>query len=427
MSSNSHNSDISDIFSKILHKSRNIFDEIDEKVSKINDKKIYDCGVLDPAKQYGVPSFIYDGLEEYCKSNNFIGYPGNKGEGFFLKSCAEYLDRNFGIELHSESQINITNGSKTDEFIFPAAFLNPGDLIICPTPGYPSFTQGARTFGFELYLTELKEENNFLIDFENIPTEIAEKAKMIWINYPNSPTGVVAPKEWLENLVNWAKKHNIIIAADEVYVDFFYNSDDVKIVSDNIKSISEFSKTENFEHIRGHNSGHSILNITTENVIAFFSLSKRSNMSSFRVGFAAGDSKLIQGLYRLKNLHDDGVPHIIQKIATNAFNNDTHVQKEIYNYCRYKWTNSFSKLIYNKEILPNDEVFLNKGGLFMWQKVPENYTDMEFANELLNQSGIVVIPGSTFNAKMNKYIRIAMSHNINFINEVEEKILSVKI
>lgn len=432
--------------------SRNIFDEIDAKVEQIKSKgiTIYDCGVLDPAKVIGMPNFIYSGIENFIQEKNKFGqpgfgYPGNKGEEFFLQSAMNYVHRNFGVKLDLYKQINITNGSKTDEFIFGRTFLNPGDIVICPTPGYPAFQQGSRFISANVHLAQLNDD--FLIDFDKIPNEIASKAKIIWINYPNSPTGKIASKEWLEKLVSWAKKYNIIIASDEAYVDFFtYNENTIKVaekidyyveqkieknnmhnIDDNIQNINhthEIIQKMIDENKIKHHFGHSILNITTNNVIAFFSLSKRSNLSSFRVGFCAGDARIISAFYKIKNMHDDGVPQFIQRMAANALNDDNHVaiSRELYNYCRYCWSKAFNKTFSIEHTIETNTT----GGLFLWQKTPENMSDHEFAEMLLEKCGIVVMPGSVFNTQMSNFVRLALSCDINFIKNVEKLIMSIK-
>lgn len=552
-------------------KSRNIFDEIDEKVKQMmeNGKSVYDCGVLDPAKSVGMPSFIYEGIEDFIGENHVFGkpgygYPGNKGESWFLNAAKSYLDRHFGIGCDDETPLishsdddcvddnytndnsanmhlsfNITNGSKTDEFIFARTLVNSisfsntshtpntldtpdtfddsknsmynslysnhsenktlnneksdnntSDIVICPTPGYPAFRQGAAFISANIYLSELNED--FLIDFEKIPEKIARKAKIIWINYPNSPTGRIAPMEWLQKLVKWAHDRNIVIASDEAYIDFFTSTENTQKVikafsqyrhsayeleisysetSQAISSQSASSRTpvsqelisqvdlqKGYEIVRNmlrsgdlkKYLGHSILNITHKNVIAFFSMSKRSNMSGSRVGFCAGDSRIISAFYKVKNMHDDGVPQFIQKMSENALNDDEHVivARELYNYCRYIWTCALSYYVkciekhaeyaykyrgkagyekFERDSCRDDvefwQNFESVGGLFLWKKTPKDISDYDFADSLLNL-GIIVMPGSVFDKNMNGFVRIALSCDVKFIHDVEKIIIS---
>lgn len=418
---------LSELF-KISSSKSNIFDDADKKI-KSEKREIYDCGVLDPAKASGIPSFVYEGIEEYIKSYSNCGYPGNKGEEFFISACYDYLKRNFDISLDSSNMINITNGSKTDEFIFSRLLVNPGDTVICPTPGYPSFRQGVAFASGNIHFVPLSKDDGFLLNFKNIPLDIARKAKLIWINYPNSPTGAAANIDWMTELVDWARENEIVIASDEAYIDFAYFHDDVVNVDENFCNELDVQVKEFLSIIFSVDllnnmkilatkcrKNLSILNITTENVIAFFSLSKRSNLSSFRVGFAAGDEEIISSFYSLKNMHDDGVPHVIQHMASKALMNDEHVEKSrmIYNYCRFIWSYCFNQNI-------DLNTFDIQGGLFLWIKVPDGINDNEFARILFDVGGISCICGSAFG--MNDYIRLALSADLNFVHKVAQNIL----
>ena len=188
------------------------------------------------------------------------------------------MKKRFSVDLDSETEISSNIGSKESIFNFPEAFINPGDLVICPSPGYPPMKTGTIFAEGTPYFVPLLEKNNWLIDFESIPEEIAQKAKIIWLNYPNSPTGAIANREYYEGLTGWADKNNVIIAADEgCYIDIYFDEKPI-----------------------------SILEVAREGIVAFYSLSKRNNMTGYRVGFVAGDSKVIDIYKRLKTNIDSG-------------------------------------------------------------------------------------------------------------------------
>jgi LL-diaminopimelate aminotransferase len=365
-----------------------IFITIEKKILALRQAGIdvFDYSILDHGIDIGIPDIA---LNINIKNYKYGGYPGNIGKKDFLHSVANYFNRNFKLNFNEETEINITNGTKTDEFIFTRALLNPGDLAICPRPAYPAFADSVKFCSGKMHVIHLTAENDWLLDFHSIPENVAKEAKCIFYNYPNSPTGASVTRAWLEEFVEWAKKHEIIIVSDEVYSDFIFDGR---------------------EHI-------SPLHISKEGVIGFFSLSKRSNMTSMRVGFAVGDSRLIAALRHIKTMHDDGVPQCIQDMAIAALNDETHVQifKKGYSYCREQLANAFVKYF------DCPRIDLSKhAGLFLWQRVPKTMNGVEFAEILLQNCAIVVIPGSVFADHCGNYIRIAMSSNEEFIDKTIE-------
>ena len=213
-------------YSRLIKKTENYaFAEIDDQVNQLKLKgvKVIDFGVGDPKSP--TPNFITKNLSKFAKDRSVDGYPNCTGELEFRQACAHYMKREYNVELNPTNEISSTIGSKEAIFNFPIGFINPGDLVICPTPGYPVYKIGTKFRNGEVYFTPLLERNNFLIDFSLIPSSIANKAKVIWTNYPNSPTGVSAPKEWLQTLISWAQHFNVIIAADEgCYNDIYFKT-----------------------------------------------------------------------------------------------------------------------------------------------------------------------------------------------------------
>ena len=276
-----------------------VFDQIDEKVLALKQQGIdvIDFGVGDPAKLNAPPQYAIDALSQHAVAHRLSGYPDYRGTEKFRHACCGYMQREFTVALDPKTELIATIGSKEAVFNFPRVFLNPGDIVICPTPGYPPFHLGTKAAHGNPYYVPLLEKNNFLIDLKAIPKEIVKQAKIIWINYPNSPTGATAPASWYRQLIDWAQQHDIIIAADEgAYIDLYYNQKPT-----------------------------SILEIDKKNVVVFYSLSKRNNMTSYRVGFAAGDRKIIEGMVKLKSYQDNGVPQFIQDTAAQVFDDSEFV------------------------------------------------------------------------------------------------------
>ena len=367
-------------FSKLISKAASYpFAEIDKKVASLRDKgvDVIDFGVGDP--QSPTPDFVIENLSKCAEKRKSYGYPSYIGDMSYREACVEYMKRDFGVDLDPQTEISSTVGSKEAIFNFPLGFINEGDIVICPTPGYPVYKTGTEFALGTPYLVPLLEKNNFLIDFEAIPEDIAKKTKVIWTNYPNSPSGVEAPLEWLENFAAWAEKYNIIIAADEgCYIDIYFGK-----------------------------RPHSILEVKKEGVITFYSLSKRNNMTGYRVGFVAGDAKIIEGFRKVKTNIDSGTPVFVQDVASIALRDTAHVQKmcEEYKAKRDILNEAFASV--GLERSPSESTF------YLWQKAPEGMNAVEFAMKLIDL-GIVVTPGSLISDEIDghnpgdKFVRFAL-------------------
>ena len=369
------------------------FAEIDKKADSLRKKgvKVIDFGVGDPKSP--TPNFVIDNLSNFAKNRASSGYPSYIGNINYRQACAKYMKREYNVDLNPETEISSTIGSKEAIFNFPTGFINPGDVVICPTPGYPVYKTGTKFRNGKVYFTPLLEKNNFLIDFALIPDSIAYKAKIIWTNYPNSPTGASAPKEWLQVLVSWAKHFNVIIAADEgCYNDIYFEEKPI-----------------------------SLLEIQKEGVITFYSLSKRSNMTGYRVGFVAGDERIISGFKKVKTNIDSGTPTFIQDAASLALNDQVEVLKmrEEYKKKRDIMTDALTSC--GLEAPKGDSTF------YLWQKVPKELNSIKFAKALV-ELGIVVTPGQLISDEADginpgqNFVRFALVPSIEEITEAAARI-----
>ncbi|MFA6918075.1 MAG: aminotransferase class I/II-fold pyridoxal phosphate-dependent enzyme [Candidatus Gracilibacteria bacterium] len=373
------------------------FKEINDRVQQLKDKGIkpIDFGVGDPTDP--TPDFVINALEQAGKKHAKTGYPSYIGSDEFRKAAANYMKRNFGIDLNPVTEISSNIGSKEAIFNFPQAFINPGDIVLIPSPGYPPMKTGTIFAEGVPYFVPLLEKNNWLLAYASIPEEIAQKAKILWINYPNSPTGAVADENYYKGLIDWAHKHNIIIAADEgCYIDIYFGKKPI-----------------------------SILNVAKEGIITFYSLSKRNNMTGYRVGFVAGDEKIIDIFKSLKTNVDSGTPSVMQEAAIVALNNDNHVAE-----MRKLYQQKADILI---EALSSIGLKTHKpeATFYIWQKVPDGMSDIEFATKLLDPTiGIVVTPGSIISDACGKinpgsgYVRFALVPNLEEVKEAAAKIKS---
>lgn len=399
------------------------FKEINDKVDALRAAgiKAIDFGVGDPSEP--TPDFVINGLEAAGHKHAKTGYPSYIGSKEFRQAAAGYMKRRFGVSLNIETEISSNIGSKEAIFNFPEGFINPGDVVIIPSPGYPPMKTGTIFAEGVPYFVPLLEKNNFLIDYEAIPSDICEHAKIIWINYPNSPTGAVADRGYYEGLIKWARKNNIIIAADEgCYIDIYFDS----------------------ASGRAGEKPMSILEVEREGIITFYSLSKRNNMTGYRVGFVAGDNAIIDIFKKLKTNIDSGTPSVMQEAGILALNDDKHSEKmrKLYGEKR--------EILFKALEAIGLEVMKSAATFYVWQKIPREFfkytmgngandnmfdSGLEFAKKLLDPKiAIVVTPGSLISdecdatsphsRKINPgegYVRFALMPTVEEIEETEKR------
>jgi LL-diaminopimelate aminotransferase len=335
------------------------FAVLEAKVAELRARgvAVVDLGVGDPTDP--TPDFVIAALAAAARDRASAGYPSYVGEPAFRQAAAAYMAREFGVALDPEREITSTVGSKEAIFHFPLAFVDAGDVVICPTPGYPPYKNGAAFAGAEPYFAPLTEDNDFLLDYEAIPAEICRRAKIIWTNYPNSPTGKTAPREWLAGLWAWARRHDIIVAADEgCYIEIYFGEKPA-----------------------------SILQLGREGVAAFYSLSKRNNMTCYRVGFCAGDEEVVAAFRRVKTNLDSGTPTFIQDAATAALADTAHAAAMREEYRRARETMRAALAAAGLPPCAGEATF------YLWQKAPPGLTGEELASRLL-EAGVVVTPGA---------------------------------
>jgi LL-diaminopimelate aminotransferase len=378
------------------------FAEVQNAVNALKDQGItpIDFGVGDPIDP--TPDFIREAMKKGADDFASAGYPSYVGRQDFRKSVAEYSRLRFGVELDPETEITSTVGSKEGVFNFPEAILDPGDVVLIPSPGYPPYKRGTLFAEGSSYFYPLLAENNFFPDFDSFPAEVLEKAKILWLCYPNNPTGALATREFYEKAIAFAKEHDIIIASDECYTDI-YLTDEAPL---------------------------SILELAKENIITFHSLSKRSNMTGYRIGWVAGDPEIVAAFKKLKTNIDSGTPDFIQSAAIAALGNNDHVvtQRSLYRERAQVLTQAF------KEI--GLEPAVPQGAFYLWQRVPQGMTSVEFAQKLLSpEIAMVVTPGAWISDECTQpngdvinpgegYVRFALVPSLAQTKEAAEKLVA---
>jgi LL-diaminopimelate aminotransferase len=327
------------------------------------------------------------------------GYPSYIGAPEYRQACADWMKRRFGVDVDPATSISSTLGSKEAVFNLHAGFVDPGDVVIGPNPGYPPYERGALFAGGEHYPYPLRAGNGFLPELAAIPDEVAERAKVLWICYPNSPTGAMAPASFFEAAATWCRERDIVLASDEAYSEIWFDGEP-----------------------------HSALEFGLENVLSVFSLSKRSAMTGYRVGWVAGDPDLVATFRKVKTNIDSGTPTFIQDAAIAALADEAHVEtfRDEYREKRDLLVSAFTKLGLPDCTPPST--------LYIWQRVPEGITSLEFAKRLLSPDvGIVVTPGPWISSEDSGgnpgegYVRLALVPTLEACGEAAERLARLSI
>jgi len=375
------------------------FAEVDRLVTKLREQGVtpIDFGVGDPTVP--TPETIRDAMKAAADARATSGYPSYIGAPEYRQACADWMSRRFGVDVDPATSISSTAGSKEAVFHLPAGFVDPGDVVIGPNPGYPPYERGALFAGGEHHPYPLRAENGFLPDLAAIPDEIASRAKVLWICYPNSPTGALAPASFLEAAAAWCRDRDIVLASDEAYSEIWFDREPA-----------------------------SAIQFGLENVISVFSLSKRSAMTGYRVGWVAGDPDLIATFRKVKTNIDSGTPSFIQDAAIVALSDETHVEsfRRAYREKRDFLVSAFTKLG-----LPD---CTPAAALYIWQRVPAGMTSIDFAKRLLEPDvGIVVTPGPWISSDTEGgnpgegYVRLALVPSLEECGAAAERLARVSL
>ncbi len=336
-------------------------------------KTVFDFGTGDPIEP--TPSFIPEALRQAVPAVS--QYPSVAGTPTLRQAAAEYLGRRFGVRIDPATQVLPSAGSKEAIFHLPLAFLDPSsgrDTVVHGTPGYPVYQSGALFAGGREHAVVLERARGYRLELERLPRDVLERTAIAWINYPHNPTGACVDRGYFAAQAAAANANGILLASDECYQDLWFD---------------------------GAEPPPSLLEATTQGVLAFHSCSKRSGMTGYRSGFIAGDAALI-GAYRGWRAHMGvGSPTFIENAAAMAWSDDTHAaaRRQVF-AAKYRVlaTGLAAKGI---EILPSH------AGLYLWAKVPGGASADTYATRCL-EAGIVISPGGFFGAGADGWFRLAL-------------------
>lgn len=371
---------------RLKHFQTGIFAALNEKKEELikSGKKVYNLSVGTP--DFPVPEYVKNALlASAAKPEDFHYSLQDLPE--LLEAVKDYYKERFKVEL-TVDEITSVNGSQEGIAHIGMALCNPGDVVLLPNPGYPVFEVSGYFAGAELYFYNLKEENAFLPKFEEIPQEVAKKAKYMMVSYPYNPVCAVAPRKFYEELIEFAKRYEIIIIHDNAYSDIIYDG----VYGG---SFLEFPGAK-------------------EVGVEFFSLSKSFNLTGARVSFVIGNKEIVNAMKLLRSQYDFGMFQPIQHAAVAALRGPKEGVKE---QCR-KYQERRDALCGGLRSI-GWNVRDSQGTMFVWAKIPDGFaSSQEFCMKLMEKTGVICTPGDAFGSQGEGYVRFALVLSVEVIQEM---------
>jgi len=372
---------------------RYLFVEINEKIAekRAEGVDVINFAIGDP--DLPTPSHIIEYMCEAAHNPANHRYPETAGLPQLREAIAGWYQRRFSVALNPNREILPLIGSKEGIGHIAFVFIEPGDIALVPDPGYPVYARGTLLAGGEPYFMTLRAENDFLPDFENIPKDIARRAKLMWLNYPNNPTGATAELDFFEKAVYFARQHSLAICHDAAYTEVAFDG----------------YKPPSFMQAAG----------AKEVGVEFHSLSKTYHMTGWRIGMVVGNAEMINALSRVKSNLDSGIPQAIQHAAIKALNSS---QEHILEH------NTILQRRRDKLMQAINQIGLRarvpKATFYIWASVPQGYTSTDFADKLLNEAGVAVTPGIGYGNEGEGYIRFSLTLPDDRLEQGIERLLS---
>jgi len=371
-----------------------LFAELDRKKEEVRARgvDIIDLGVGDPDRP--TPKHIVDRMKRETAVPANHQYPSYEGLLSFRSAAANWYRRRFGVSLDPSSEVVTLIGSKEGIAHFPLAFVNPGDRVLVPDPGYPVYHIATLFAGGRSHFMPLLRENGFLPDLDRIPRPVLAKAKILFLNYPNNPTSAVADRKFYRKVLRFAEEYDLIVAHDVAYTEIYFDA----------------KKPMSILELPG----------AKKRCIEFHSLSKTYNMTGWRIGFAVGNPELVAGIGKVKTNVDSGVFQAVQGAGIEALKSGDEITEAI----RRTYRERRDILVPGLRALGLDPVE-PRGTFYVWIPVPKGYTSASFCSHLLEEAGIVTTPGNGFGKSGEGYIRIALTKEKGRIREALSRMQKV--
>ena len=336
-----------------------------------------------------------DKLCEVARQDDAHGYQPTMGTPELRRAMAGFYKRWFGVDLNPDTEIQPLIGSKEGILHVTLAFVNPGDKVLVPNPGYPTYTSLSKILGAEVVNYNLREDDGWQPNFDELESMDLTGVRLMWTNYPNMPTGAPARMETYEKLVSFARRHSIVVVNDNPY-SFILNENPVSLLQ-----------------VPG----------AKDCCIEFNSMSKSHNMPGWRVGMCASNSTFIQWILKIKSNIDSGTFRGIQLAAAEAYNNSDAWHRQA-NIETYRQRRKLAEMIMRELGCTFDE---NQAGMFLWGKIPDEYADAEELTEkVLHEARVFITPGFIFGSNGERYIRVSLCAKDAKMEEALERIKAMK-
>ena len=355
-----------------------LFAELERKIAakRAAGVDVISLGIGDPDRP--TPAVIVDAMEEAVSEPGTHHYPSNRGRPEFREAFSDFYARRFDVEIDKEREVIPALGAKECIFNLNLAFLNPGDVALASDPGYPVYTGGPLLVGADPFPLPLLPERGFTPDLDAIPPAVTEKAKLLFLNYPNNPTGAVVPEGFFERVVELAREHELLVVHDNSYSETTYDG----------YVAPSFLATPGAKQVG----------------IEVFSLSKGFNMTGWRCAAVLGNADAIASYWRLKTNVDSGLFEAVQLAGAAALTGPRgpiEQMNAVYARRRDLVVGTLGEI--------GVEVEPPKGTIYVWAPVPDGYTSASFAERVLEEAAVVVSPGSMYGPSGEGFFRISLT------------------
>lgn len=374
---------------------RYIFSKFDEVKKNLKEKgiKVIDLGIGDPDNP--TPPLIVEEMAKCIKNYDNHKYPPYNGIDDFRKAVAEHYHNKYNVELDYQTEIAALIGSKEGLAHLFLALCDPGDYVLIPDPAYPIYQASSIIAGCSIYKMPLTEANNYLPNLNNIYPEVAKKAKVLVVNYPNNPTGAIANIEFFQKLIDFGKENNVVIVNDGAYMD-------IHKIGEMVPSLLQVPGSKDVG-------------------VEFGSLSKSFNMTGWRLGYVVGNKEVINKLVGIKTYFDSGQFPAIQQVGAYALR------------CGEESINTINKLYEHRRAIAVEKlekkgfsVYESKGAFYIWLKVPKGYQSIEFSSLVLEKTGVLITPGNAFGSYGEGYCRISLTVDTKDLEEAMIRLTDLK-
>lgn len=369
---------------------RYLFAELERKRAEAEaaGREVIDLSIGDP--DLPTPRPILDRMAQAALDPGNHRYPTSAGLPAARSEIAAWFASRFGVSLDPKRELAMLIGSKEGIGHFPLAFLNPGDEVLVPDPGYPVYAAGAVFAGATPARYPLREAHGFVPEIRELDRRVTPRTRLVWVNYPNNPTGAAAPRAFYDELVAWAAKRDLVVASDSAYSELYYDEPPASVLE-----------------VPGAH----------ERAIEFHSFSKTFNMTGWRIGFAAGAAPLVDALVRFKANVDSGAPQATQIAAAwglAALPAHGPALRAVYRERRDAALDGLRAL--------GCPVRTPGGAFFVWGRIPDGERAMDFAARVFEATGVLLTPGTGFGDEGEGYFRVALTRPVDVIRRALEKL-----